>query len=155
MDGSLHQQIVPSAQLWDLCMMQKYQGDRRACFRWQKQFGGIGKCISLRLQLRGDRKLQQISTAPTKAKSREPAYSKALNQSEIDRQPTDCVGWRVEGRKSLIRVGNYGEISSAKAFFVISQIISYPRWAGGVYMLMNERKGNNRKAEWRLQENWY
>src|SRR6185503_20240255 len=32
-----------------------------------------------------NRKLD-ISTAPTKAKSREPAYSQALNQNRIDRQ---------------------------------------------------------------------
>ena len=32
-----------------------------------------------------NRKLQ-ISTAPTNAKSQEPAYSKALNQNKIDRQ---------------------------------------------------------------------
>jgi len=32
-----------------------------------------------------NRKLQ-ISTSPTKAKSREPAYSQALNQIKIDRQ---------------------------------------------------------------------
>ena len=47
-----------------------------------------------RMELNRNRKLQ-IYTAPTKAKSREPAYSQALVRNKIDRQR---VRFRESGR---------------------------------------------------------
>ena len=42
----------------------------------------------------------ETSTAPTKAKSREPAYSQALNQNKIDRQRVKSgeSGRQIDGR---------------------------------------------------------
>src|SRR6218665_3193747 len=47
-----------------------------------------------------NRKLQ-ISRAPTKAKSQEPAYSQALNQNKIDRQQSRS---RESGRQTVRRL---------------------------------------------------
>jgi len=43
----------------------------------------------------------EISRAPTKAKSREPAYSQALNQNKIDRQRSKS---RESGRQTVRRL---------------------------------------------------
>jgi len=51
-----------------------------------------------------NRKLE-ISTAPTKAKSREPAYSQALVQNKIDRHR---VRFRELGRQAGRRSDGYG-----------------------------------------------
>src|SRR6218665_1766320 len=47
----------------------------------------------------------EISTAPTKAKSREPAYSQALVQNKIDRQ---WVRSRESGRQASRQSDGYG-----------------------------------------------
>ena len=48
------------------------------------------------------RKLK-ISTAPTKAKSREPAYSRALIQNKIDRQGVEVQrGRQADGQKAMV-----------------------------------------------------
>ena len=58
----------------------------------------------------------EVSKAPTKAKSRKPAYSQALNQNKIDRQRSKS---RESGRQTFRRHLFFPSRPKEKAFFVM------------------------------------